>query len=123
MCKCLAGVPIRGVRISAFINGKVALEHAAFNAERFDARFEEGTKRRSECFRRRWLRLCLEAHAIDAHPEAAQFDLDIGAASELANGFRPAVEDILFPLGVRADLQGPADIIQHDPLPWYSACK
>ena len=74
-----AGVPEHRIAVRPLVDGKVALEHAALGAERFDAGLDVGLPRRRQRRRRRRIGLRLEAVAVDAHAHAAHFDEHVGA--------------------------------------------
>ena len=111
----LERVPQIGIAAHPLVDREVAFEHRAVGAEGGDAGVEIGAPRLGQLFRRR--RLVLPAHLEPhqgRHAEPAQLDVDVGELAELGDLRAPLGEDLLALVGIGADRERAADVVEHD---------
>src|SRR5215468_4028085 len=110
-CDALERIPQLGVAAGLFVGRKIALEHAAVDAKRFDAGLDILPPRRGELFRRRRLVAFGEVEAERGHADAAELDVDIRAFGQFGDVLLPPVKDLLPAAAIRADAEHAADVV------------
>src|SRR5262245_55582840 len=110
--KPLEGVEDDLVAALAFIRREIALEHAAVDAERLDAGLDIGLPGCSRLLGVRRLRPFMEAEARQHHGEPAELHHDVRAIGDLLDRGLPGLEDLLAAVGITADADDPAAMIE-----------
>src|SRR5581483_8268550 len=96
------------------VGRKIALEHAALDAERFDANIDVRLPGLGQLFRRRRRIAQFEAEPGQAHREPAKLDDDVLALRKLLDRCLPARKILLTLVLVAADADEPSAMIEDD---------
>src|SRR6185437_17163761 len=98
----------------AFIRRKIAFEHASVWPKGLDAGFDIGAPCSGGFLRGRRLWPQMKVVAEQAHRKPAELDDDVFAFGDFLDRGLPCREDLLAPVGIAADADRAAAMIEHD---------
>src|SRR6516165_3114067 len=112
----LERVPISRVAAGKLVDRKVALEHATLGTERGKAGLDIGPPRVGEFLRRGRALAVVKREAVDAHADAAELHIHVRRTCELGDAAPPLGEDFRALVGVPAEPERAAHVIEYDRL-------